>query len=99
MTLDMVLEAEISQLATKETPDCQNPSPTQFLDYLALDPTKEPKHVINVIGSPVTALPFDAQIEMILSWASSHESKVVCVANVHMLPVVSASKPMAFHPE
>ena len=40
---------------------------------------------IDVIGSPVTAAPFDAQIEMMLEWASSHASKVVCVANVHML--------------
>ena len=43
------------------------------------------KHDIEVIGSPVTAAPFDVQIEMILEWASDHASKVVCVANVHML--------------
>lgn len=43
------------------------------------------KPSINVIGSPVTALPCDSQIEMMLQWASHRESKVVCVANVHML--------------
>jgi N-acetylglucosaminyldiphosphoundecaprenol N-acetyl-beta-D-mannosaminyltransferase len=39
----------------------------------------------DVIGFKVTALSFDAQIELILRWASWHLSKVVCVANVHML--------------
>ncbi len=84
----MLKTADICQLPTKETSDCLNQSLTKFLDVLASKvTTKEiPKHVIReVIGSPVTALPFDAQIEMMLSWASSHESKVVCVANVHML--------------
>lgn len=38
-----------------------------------------------VIGFPVTALPFQAQIELILRWSSYRLSKVVCVANVHML--------------
>jgi N-acetylglucosaminyldiphosphoundecaprenol N-acetyl-beta-D-mannosaminyltransferase len=40
---------------------------------------------INILGAPVTALSFDAQIKQILEWASSYESKVICVANVHML--------------
>jgi N-acetylglucosaminyldiphosphoundecaprenol N-acetyl-beta-D-mannosaminyltransferase len=39
----------------------------------------------SVIGVPVTAVPFDAQIDLILKWASRRVSKVVCVANVHML--------------
>lgn len=43
------------------------------------------KYDIDVIGSPVTAAPFDVQIEMMLGWATNHASKVVCVANVHML--------------
>lgn len=43
------------------------------------------KYDIDVIGSPVSAAPFDVQIEMMLKWASSRASKVVCVANVHML--------------
>ncbi|MBE9011557.1 WecB/TagA/CpsF family glycosyltransferase [Pseudanabaenaceae cyanobacterium LEGE 13415] len=38
-----------------------------------------------VIGCPVTALPFDAQISLILTWAKQRLSKTVCVANVHML--------------
>lgn len=41
--------------------------------------------VKNIIGSPVTAIPFDAQIQLILKWASLRISKYVCVANVHML--------------
>ncbi len=40
---------------------------------------------IRVIGYPVTALPFSEQIETIASWAKDRLSKVVCVANVHML--------------
>jgi N-acetylglucosaminyldiphosphoundecaprenol N-acetyl-beta-D-mannosaminyltransferase len=39
----------------------------------------------SVIGFPVTAVPFDSQIELILKWAKRRISKVVCVANVHML--------------
>lgn len=39
----------------------------------------------NVVGFPVTALPFHAQIELILNWADQRLSKIVCVANVHML--------------
>lgn len=39
----------------------------------------------NVIGFPVTALPFNKQIDLILKWASNRTSKAVCVANVHML--------------
>ena len=46
---------------------------------LALIPVKK------LIASPVTALPFEKQIATMLAWASRYESKVVCVANVHML--------------
>lgn len=40
---------------------------------------------IEIIGSPVTALPFEVQINIILEWAMSKVSKVICVANTHML--------------
>jgi N-acetylglucosaminyldiphosphoundecaprenol N-acetyl-beta-D-mannosaminyltransferase len=39
----------------------------------------------NVIGFPVTAVPFDLQVAQIIKWAKGGLSKVVCVANVHML--------------
>lgn len=39
----------------------------------------------SVIGFPVAALPFDAQIALMLRWAKSFSSKVICIANVHML--------------
>ncbi|WP_421658258.1 WecB/TagA/CpsF family glycosyltransferase [Leptothermofonsia sp. ETS-13] len=39
----------------------------------------------SVIGFSVTALPFDAQISLIFQWAKDCLSKVVCIANVHML--------------
>lgn len=38
-----------------------------------------------IIGLPVTALPFNNQIALTLRWAQSSVSKVVCIANVHML--------------
>ena len=50
----------------------------------------------NIIGLPVTALPFDDQITLILKWAKSLSSKVVCIANVHML--VEGYKDRAFTP-
>ncbi len=43
------------------------------------------KQNIDLLGSPVTALLFDEQIEKILKWGGARRSKVVCVANVHML--------------
>lgn len=39
----------------------------------------------SVIGFPVAALPFDEQIALALKWAKAFTSKVICVANVHML--------------
>jgi N-acetylglucosaminyldiphosphoundecaprenol N-acetyl-beta-D-mannosaminyltransferase len=44
-----------------------------------------PLPTIEVIGSPITALPCDAQVEVMLEWAQEHASKSVCVANTHML--------------
>ena len=38
-----------------------------------------------VLDFPITALRFDDQIQTIIKWASTRESKTVCVANVHML--------------
>lgn len=38
-----------------------------------------------VIGFPVTAVPLNEQLETIMKWAQQRLSKVVCVANVHML--------------
>ncbi|MBD2445801.1 WecB/TagA/CpsF family glycosyltransferase [Nostoc sp. FACHB-152] len=42
-------------------------------------PKKELFHV------PITCLPLDEQIMLILSWVNMRASKVVCLANVHML--------------
>jgi N-acetylglucosaminyldiphosphoundecaprenol N-acetyl-beta-D-mannosaminyltransferase len=38
-----------------------------------------------VTGTPVTALPLRQQIEVMIAWARQNSSRVVCVANVHML--------------
>lgn len=40
---------------------------------------------VNVVDTPVSALLFESQIDMILGWARHRISKFVCVANVHML--------------
>jgi len=46
---------------------------------------KTPLPTRKITGSPVTALPFERQIQTMIDWAETRESKVVCVANVHML--------------
>lgn len=76
-----------SLLKTQQLSDCQNQLTAQSPDHLNIErkTLKILKPIINVIGSPVTALPFAAQIKVILEWASNRESKSVCVANVHML--------------
>ena len=38
-----------------------------------------------VINTPVTCVPFDEQMMLILRWAKTRASKAVCLANVHML--------------
>ncbi len=39
----------------------------------------------DTIGSSICILPFDRQIDLIITWAKNRQNKVVCVANVHML--------------
>lgn len=48
-------------------------------------PIKEQSHFIDVIGTPVTAVPFEIQIQSIMLWARKRLSRIVCVANTHML--------------
>ena len=50
--------------------------------------------VKQIIGSPVTDLPFDNQIALMMDWAQARLSKVICIANVHML--VEAHRKPAF---
>lgn len=40
---------------------------------------------IDVIGSLITAAPIDVLVNVILVWAKQHKSKMVCIANTHML--------------
>lgn len=44
-----------------------------------------PTRQVKVVKSYITALKFSEQIETILEWASRRQSRIVCVANVHML--------------
>ncbi|MEO0869490.1 MAG: WecB/TagA/CpsF family glycosyltransferase [Cyanobacteria bacterium J06642_11] len=52
---------------------------------VALHKTSKQLKKQKVIGFPVTAEPFETQIDTILGWAQQRLSKIVCVANVHML--------------
>jgi N-acetylglucosaminyldiphosphoundecaprenol N-acetyl-beta-D-mannosaminyltransferase len=45
----------------------------------------DPLPMCDVIGSPVTALPFETQMDLIAAWAKRRLSRTVCVANAHML--------------
>ncbi|MEM9806698.1 MAG: WecB/TagA/CpsF family glycosyltransferase [Cyanobacteria bacterium P01_D01_bin.56] len=40
---------------------------------------------IDVAGTPIAALPFENQVEIMLGWAKRGLSRMVCVANVHMV--------------
>ncbi|MCM1984889.1 WecB/TagA/CpsF family glycosyltransferase [Lyngbya confervoides] len=40
---------------------------------------------ISVVGVPITAMPFDWQISRICEWAQTSASRVICLANTHML--------------
>ncbi len=53
-------------------------------------PTSLPQQ--QVLSTPVTALRFDQATRTILRWAHGHESKAVCVANVHMLMEARGNK-------
>lgn len=39
----------------------------------------------SVTGFPISALPFNSQVQVIMNWAKAGRSKVVCVSNVHMI--------------
>ncbi len=52
---------------------------------LPTQPTQLSLPTQQVLNSPITALSFDDQIQIMLTAANSRESRVVCVANVHML--------------
>ena len=40
---------------------------------------------VEVVGAPVTALKLNDQVDLMVEWGKQRLSKVVCVANVHML--------------
>ena len=44
-----------------------------------------PHASVNLVSAPVSALPFDNQIDVIFAWAKQKLSKFVCVANVNAL--------------
>jgi N-acetylglucosaminyldiphosphoundecaprenol N-acetyl-beta-D-mannosaminyltransferase len=59
---------------------------SHLLDFVPEPVSSEgPLPMQRVIGSPLTALPFDAQMKVMVGWAKQRLSKMVCVANAHML--------------
>jgi N-acetylglucosaminyldiphosphoundecaprenol N-acetyl-beta-D-mannosaminyltransferase len=62
----------------------------EIINQMSLAPLSEiqfapPIPTKNLLGFPVTALSFEEQIFLILKWARARASKIVCLANVHML--------------
>lgn len=87
--MNNVIETQVDRVVDKQ-------NTIKYLDLNKLEiQLKYPKTFkhIDIIGSPVTALPFESQISLIFEWAMSKASKFVCVANTHML--IEAYK----HPE
>lgn len=83
--MNNINEVTIDQQVLERIIDKQNRD--RYLDNsnkLELKPENLFTH-INVIGSPVTALHFESQINLIFEWAMNKVSKFVCVANTHML--------------
>jgi N-acetylglucosaminyldiphosphoundecaprenol N-acetyl-beta-D-mannosaminyltransferase len=57
-----------------------------YIDYNPKEHLTSPKlPSVEILGIPTTALPFHEQIEVIVGWAKERRSRVVCVANTHML--------------
>ncbi|MEN8445840.1 MAG: WecB/TagA/CpsF family glycosyltransferase [Cyanobacteria bacterium J06555_13] len=50
-----------------------------------VDDTDMPQPSVDVVGVLVTALQLNTQVEIMTAWAKRRLSRVVCVANVHML--------------
>ncbi|WP_148216054.1 WecB/TagA/CpsF family glycosyltransferase [Acaryochloris marina] len=91
-----MLIALLVESATAFIPSSQVASlPTFYLkesmEMLAKDPNSELFSTdieplrIDVIGSLITAAPIDVLVNVILVWAKQHKSKMVCIANTHML--------------
>lgn len=49
------------------------------MELISLIPKK------NLLGFPITSLSFEEQIFLILKWARARASKIICLANVHMI--------------
>jgi N-acetylglucosaminyldiphosphoundecaprenol N-acetyl-beta-D-mannosaminyltransferase len=61
----------------------------------AFDMRATPISTQSVIGFPVCTMSFEHQVAAILEWAKAGLSKVVCVANVHMLVEASSDRGLA----
>jgi N-acetylglucosaminyldiphosphoundecaprenol N-acetyl-beta-D-mannosaminyltransferase len=52
-------------------------------------------HTHYLIATPVSILDFDGQINLMMNWAKQCQSKMICVANVHMLVEASQNPDFA----
>ncbi len=57
----------------------------QSLDISRSISTRKDLHTQDVVGFPISTLPFEAQVSTIVEWTKAEASRVVCVSNVHML--------------
>ncbi len=53
------------------------------------------KKVINVIGAPIDQITWDDAVQRLCLWGEKHESRVVCICNVHS--VVTAKQDIEFN--
>ena len=51
---------------------------------------REARQTVDVLGSPIDAIQWIPVVERIIRWAAGHESRCVCICNVHV--VVTASR-------
>jgi N-acetylglucosaminyldiphosphoundecaprenol N-acetyl-beta-D-mannosaminyltransferase len=79
--LSSILFSDVSRLPSVEVRSVAGQTDSNQRQRLVADSLP----MCEVIGAPVTALPFDAQMDLIAVWAKSRLSKMVCVANAHML--------------
>ncbi len=76
------VQAKFKNAITAKVKDAGQSINNSTLEVSSIQPNQP---TLNVVGSPVTALSFKEQIKIILDWGSERLSKVICVANVHML--------------
>ena len=53
------------------------------------------RNTVSIIGTPIDELTWESALQQIAAWSARHESRYVCICNVHS--VVTASQDATFH--